>query len=107
MNALTNPVNDSYYYDRPTENNIVSFPSSQSAVSNQHTIFQGFPDMVYKQITDEITNKVVMENIENSFDPIYFCDLKPDLLLNSIDLLKSYATKIENRSHQVSFEDNE
>lgn len=107
MNALTNSVDDSYYLDRSPENNIVSFPSSQSAVSNQYTIFQGFLDMVYKRITDEITNKFVMENAENSFDPIYFCDLTPDSLLNSVNLLKSYAARIEDRSHLVTFEDDE
>jgi len=87
---------------------IINFPSSSSSSSSSATellIPPSLIDQLYKRLIEDMTNQIIQENTEGSFDPIYFCDLQPDQLYDSIEILKTFALGIEDRSHLVSFDE--
>ncbi|NQT60788.1 MAG: hypothetical protein HQ557_17600 [Bacteroidetes bacterium] len=94
-------------YDDNQTSNIVTFPSLTGSSATQNYPPQSTTEQHYQRIVEELTNRIIQENNENPFNPIYFCDLQPDSLLNSVSFLRSFATRIEDKSHEIDFEDNE
>jgi|GEM_PF-3996543 len=95
--------------------NIIDFPANKNKINltyNETTTpstiqyDSTFIDALYSRLLQDMTKKLIQENINDSFSTIYLSDLEPDLLHDSFTIIQKFANKIVDKSNEIDFQDN-